>query len=974
MSMSRVFLSHSGHDSVAALALKTWLERAEPGLIDEIFVDLDPDDGIPAGVRWKEALRRANERCEAVICLLSEHWDSSYECKTEYRIAEDRGKPIFPVRLAPATGRDVTSEWQRCDLFGDGLMTAVTVDGQAEPVRFLESGLLRLQKGLRAAGIAPDSFDWPPDDDPHRAPYRGWRPLEAVDAAIYFGRDAQINRALSAIRELRCSGENQGFVILGPSGVGKSSFLRAGLLPRLRRDDRHFLPMEIVRPERHPLSGPYGLARSMHALRAGLGLAEPGLGIVKAGVGDPARVRGWLVEAQHAAVERFLDDSSPTPPTIVLPVDQAEELFGVEAGEEASEFLTVVAGLLRDAQPTLPIVVVATVRADRFEPLQTAPQLAGLAAPRVFEDLRPMPPDRYREVICGPAARAQRAGSRLHWAPELVERLLGDSAAGADALPLLSLTLARLYEDYGDGVVGLTEYEAMGAMRRVVVTEIDAVLSADPDTRERELQQLHDAFIPWLAAINPANDEPLRRAARWADLPADSHPLIEALVAKRLLVKDERDGTVVVEVALESLLRQWDTLAGWLHDEAADLKNTDAIEQAARAWEHNARHDDWLLPGERLAEAEALAAKPGFRDRLNPAREYLLASRQREDRMVKQRQEAAEALAAAEQRAKVEAQQHARTMLKRTRILYAVLALVVVVAVVAVVGFVKADHARDDADARLRDATASKLSETSQLILAGQIAADDVFAMQALAAALAISDSQVSEYPLLTVLNRSHDLLKVMDVPAVVASVAFSPDSPAGPRIATGYHDGTLRLWDPATGTPVGEPLRGHENGTQVNSVAFSPDGLQLVSGGEDGTVRMWDAATEKPIGEPMRHGDVVTSVAFSLDAAASSPAASTTPCGCGTPPGGRSGNRCATTTQWRMWRSALMAPASFPAATIRRSGCGTPRGGRSGNRCATTTSCTAWRSAPMAPASPPGASIRRSGCGTSRRAARSAS
>ncbi|MGB8503999.1 toll/interleukin-1 receptor domain-containing protein, partial [Mycobacterium sp.] len=417
--MSRVFLSHSGHDSVAALALKTWLERAEPGLIDEIFVDLDPDDGIPAGVRWKEALRRANERCEAVICLLSEHWDSSYECKTEYRIAEDRGKPIFPVRLAPATGRDVTSEWQRCDLFGDGLMTAVTVDGQAEPVRFLESGLLRLQKGLRAAGIAPDSFDWPPDDDPHRAPYRGWRPLEAVDAAIYFGRDAQINRALSAIRELRCSGENQGFVILGPSGVGKSSFLRAGLLPRLRRDDRHFLPMEIVRPERHPLSGPYGLARSMHALRAGLGLAEPGLGIVKAGVGDPARVRGWLVEAQHAAVERFLDDSSPTPPTIVLPVDQAEELFGVEAGEEASEFLTVVAGLLRDAQPTLPIVIVATVRADRFEPLQTAPQLAGLAAPRVFEDLRPMPPDRYREVICGPAARAQRAGSRLHWAPEL---------------------------------------------------------------------------------------------------------------------------------------------------------------------------------------------------------------------------------------------------------------------------------------------------------------------------------------------------------------------------------------------------------------------------------------------------------------------------------------------------------------------------------------------------------------------------
>ena len=242
------------------------------------------------------------------------------------------------------------------------------------------------------------------------------------------------------------------------------------------------------------------------------------------------RVRGWLAEAQRAAVNRLVDAADAVPPTIVLPVDQAEELFGAEAGDEAGDFLTVVAAVLRDGTPELPIIVVATVRADRYEPLQTAPQLAGLDA-RVFDDLKPMPQAQFREVICGPAARAAKSGARLVWAPELVDRLLADCAAGADALPLLSLTLARLYEDYGDGVVGLTEYEAMGGMRRVVETEIDGVLSADPDTRERELKQLHDAFIPWLVAINPANDEPLRRAARWVDLPADSHPLIEALVA-----------------------------------------------------------------------------------------------------------------------------------------------------------------------------------------------------------------------------------------------------------------------------------------------------------------------------------------------------------------------------------------------------------------------------------------------------------
>src|SRR4051812_41750653 len=111
--MSRVFLSHSNRDRAPAVALQAWLERTEPGLAGEIFLDVDPDSGVPAGKRWKEALRRANERCEAVICLLSRNWDDSYECKVEYRAAEDQGKPIFPVRLEPFAGDDITAEWQR---------------------------------------------------------------------------------------------------------------------------------------------------------------------------------------------------------------------------------------------------------------------------------------------------------------------------------------------------------------------------------------------------------------------------------------------------------------------------------------------------------------------------------------------------------------------------------------------------------------------------------------------------------------------------------------------------------------------------------------------------------------------------------------------------------------------------------------------------------------------------------------------
>src|SRR6185312_11629374 len=107
----------------------------------------------------------------------------------------------------------------------------------------------------------------------------------------------------------------------------------------------------------------------------------------------------------------------------------------------------------------------------------------------------------------------------------------------------------------------------------------------------------------------------------------------------RLLVKDNRDGNVVVEVALESLLRQWRELAAWLREEGQDLKDADTLERAAADWQASGRNPAWLLEGTRLTESETLAAKPGFRDRLNPARDFLHASQERENDRIQAEQQ-----------------------------------------------------------------------------------------------------------------------------------------------------------------------------------------------------------------------------------------------------------------------------------------------------------------------------------------------
>jgi hypothetical protein len=133
---------------------------------------------------------------------------------------------------------EMTAEWQLVDL----------AKGKRRDARFAEDGLDQLRIGIGDAGIDARYFEWPPENDPDRAPYRGLEPLEAEDAGIFFGRNGPTIVGLDLLRGLRETAPPRLVVILGASGAGKSSFLRAGLLPRLTRERQHFLPLPVIRP------------------------------------------------------------------------------------------------------------------------------------------------------------------------------------------------------------------------------------------------------------------------------------------------------------------------------------------------------------------------------------------------------------------------------------------------------------------------------------------------------------------------------------------------------------------------------------------------------------------------------------------------------------------------------------------------------------------------------------------------------
>jgi len=159
-----IFISHSSKNNDHAIRVRDWLRDHGWG---ETFLDLDPAHGLAPGQRWQEELKKAGERCSAVVVLISADWVATPLCLAEWLVAWQLGKRIFPVVILPTSfaelPKDLTAHYQLVDI--------------SDPTREVD-GFERLWFGLKRAGLHPKDFPWPPPDEPDRRPYRGLRMLE----------------------------------------------------------------------------------------------------------------------------------------------------------------------------------------------------------------------------------------------------------------------------------------------------------------------------------------------------------------------------------------------------------------------------------------------------------------------------------------------------------------------------------------------------------------------------------------------------------------------------------------------------------------------------------------------------------------------------------------------------------------------------------------------------------------------------
>jgi WD40 repeat protein len=644
-------------------------------------------------------------------------------------------------------------------------------------------------------------------------PYRGLASYQQEDAEWFYGRGSLTDDLLAHLRKLHAAGGM--LMVVGPSGSGKSSLLRAGMIPALKAGavgapGSRDWPVRLLTP------GPRPAGRISWPLPADAGLGEP-------------------VSADH----------------MVLVIDQFEEIF--TACQDEHERQAVIAALCDAAgHETGPLtcpapacsetagpaaLVVLALRADFYPHALRYPEL--VAALREHQVLvGPMTDAELRTVVIEPARKA-----KLDVEDGLVEVLLRDlapagkagepwDARSAGSLPLLSHAMLATWERSRRGRLTVAGYQDSGGIQGAVAQTAEAAYSELTHTQRTLARQV------FLQLVHVGDDTAdTRRRLSVNDLPpgSDVRDVLDLFIRQRLITASADD----IAITHEALLYAWPRLRGWIDADREWIQFRDQLGAAARAWQESGHDPDDLYRGARLLTVRDWAADPGHSDSLSVLeRAFLQAS--------------AEQMLAEERAGR-------RRTRRLQRLVAALGALSLVAGTLAVFAFQQKQAATYQ-----RDLAISRQVATD----ADQLRATDVnLAMQLSLAAYEVSPTPEARSSLLES-YATPAVTRMIGSPGVMEAAAYTPVRHV---IAAAGEDSTIRLWNAADlGRPVslGPPLA--TGNDAVFSLAFSPDGRTLASGGADKAVHLWnvtDPARPVPWTAPLTGpAGTVYSVAFSPD------------------------------------------------------------------------------------------------------------
>jgi WD40 repeat protein/transcriptional regulator with XRE-family HTH domain len=673
-------------------------------------------------------------------------------------------------------------------------------------------------------------------------PYLGLVPFEERDARVFYGRGELVAQLAQRLAD-GLDGPGM-LVVAGESGAGKSSLLRAGLMPWLAAGGLgpgwQRWPRRLIQPTDRPV-------RELAMQLAEVAGADP-VSVYRSLSAAPDEAPMLVELAVRAAAGRGpapgpggpADAAACVPPRLVLVVDQFEELFTASGDDEARRaeregFVAALHALatVRVGPHELPAaLVVVAVRADYLGRLIADPTLKTWVDAGLFT-VGPMSEAELRLAVTGPAAEAG-----LPVEPALVEAVIAElregagGAPGSGVLPLMSQAMAATWQYREGGELTLRGYRRAGgvadAVNRSAQAAYDALTSRQKDAARLVFTQL--------TVVTPDGQLARRRCSR-ADLRSPGSPMaadidavIDVFSAQRLLVL----GKDSVEICHDTLLQAWKQLRDWLGDDQLDRALYSQVISDATAWDGSGRDSSYLYRPGRLATMDAATTR--WQDA--PGRYPPLT---------------ATALAFLDT-----AHHAARRSTRRRRSAFAILAVLTALALAAS-GF--AFSQRAVAIGQRNQAIYNQV--VAEALQYG--ASDTTLAAQLDLAAYRIQPTQDLASRLLNTEN-SPLATQLATGAGSVHSVAYSPD---GHMLASGTADGTVRLWDvadPAHPRLLGQPLTGAS--VEVDSVAFSPDGRTLAAGSLDGLVQLWnvtDPAHPRPLGQTLT-GSAAASVAFSPD------------------------------------------------------------------------------------------------------------